>query len=261
MGTLAVVLGLGILALLAGGRRGEASPRGVTAQTRARVRETLATPDARARTIPVEPAPARVDPDRRTGGQGGATGTGTAARPATASSGSQTAWGAAREAAAATAATRDAEARARARGRAGESTETTGAPYGSRTAAPTTGTARDPRGTVTFPTVEDVTRLDDAEPDAPAEAPSGPAPEEARRLASGTANAIRSRSSGWRNRLRAFQRAAGISPDGRYGGLSYNALIYYGIRNPPAATSAPRASAPEANYVDRVIAPPEGTGE
>lgn len=92
------------------------------------------------------------------------------------------------------------------------------------------------------------------------EIPSSYDPDEARRLASGTATAIRGRSSGWRNRLRAFQRAAGIPVDGRYGGLSYNALVYYGIRNPPPATSAPRPSAAAANYVDRVIANPSGTG-
>jgi hypothetical protein len=78
-------------------------------------------------------------------------------------------------------------------------------------------------------------------------------PDEARSLAAGTANAIRSRSSGWRNRLMAFQRAAGINPDGAYGGLSYNALLYYGIRNPPPARTLPRPSSPAANYVDRVI--------
>lgn len=78
-------------------------------------------------------------------------------------------------------------------------------------------------------------------------------PDEARRLAAGTATAIRERSSGWRNRLRAFQRAAGIAADGRYGGLSYNALIYYGIRNPPPARSRPRPDEAAANYVDRVI--------
>lgn len=83
-------------------------------------------------------------------------------------------------------------------------------------------------------------------------------PEEARTLAASTAAAIRNRSSGWRNRLRAFQRAAGIAPDGRYGGLTHNALRYYGIRNPPPATSPPRPSSPLANYVDRVIAPPGG---
>lgn len=91
------------------------------------------------------------------------------------------------------------------------------------------------------------------EGDGATERPSTRNPEEARRLASGTASAIRTTASGWRNRLRAFQRAAGIPVDGRYGGLSYNALVYYGIRNPPPARSAPRPSAPEANYVDRVI--------
>lgn len=80
------------------------------------------------------------------------------------------------------------------------------------------------------------------------EVPTTYDPDEARRLAAGTATAIRGRSSGWRNRLRAFQRAAGIPVDGRYGGLSYNALVYYGIRNPPPARSNPRPSAAAANY-------------
>jgi peptidoglycan hydrolase-like protein with peptidoglycan-binding domain len=35
--------------------------------------------------------------------------------------------------------------------------------------------------------------------------------------------------------MRQFQRAAGINADGLYGGSTRGALIYFGVRNPPAA--------------------------
>lgn len=86
-----------------------------------------------------------------------------------------------------------------------------------------------------------------------------PDPDAARTLVSRLVPRLRERRN-YHNLLREFQRAAGLRDDGIYGGLSENALRYYG-GDPPAAFHAPRASAPEANYVDRVIAPPSGTSE
>lgn len=81
-------------------------------------------------------------------------------------------------------------------------------------------------------------------------------PDEARRLVSRLVPRLRERRN-YHNLLSDFQYAAGIRSDGIYGGLSENAIRYYG-GDPPPAFRAPRASAPEANYVDRIIAPPSG---
>lgn len=81
-------------------------------------------------------------------------------------------------------------------------------------------------------------------------------PDEARRLVPRLVPRLRERRN-YHNLLRDFQYAAGITSDGIYGGLSENAIRYYG-GDPPAAFRAPRADAAEANYVDRIIAPPAG---
>lgn len=213
---LALLAVIGLAALAASG--GSSRRRGaVTPQTRARVRDTLGTPDTAAAALPVEDPPASVDPDRRP----------SSSSSSSSSSGSgQSAWAASRT--------------------GSSSSSGADAPVPSGPAA----------GLTITPPPEDAGT--EGSGDGAIEIPTTHDPDEARRLAAGTANAIRSSSSGWRNRLRAFQRAAGIPVDGRYGGLSYNALIYYGIRNPPAPRSAPRPSAAAANYVDRIIAPAGG---
>lgn len=81
-------------------------------------------------------------------------------------------------------------------------------------------------------------------------------PDEARRLVSRLVPRLRERRN-YHNLLSDFQYAAGIRSDGIYGGLSENAIRYYG-GDPPRAFRPPTADAPEANYVDRIIAPPSG---
>jgi hypothetical protein len=73
---------------------------------------------------------------------------------------------------------------------------------------------------------------------------------QARSRASGAARAIRDRSSGWETSLHNFQTAAGLEA-GPYDGRTYNALVFYGIRQPPPETSSPAHGAPEAVYQPR----------
>jgi hypothetical protein len=51
----------------------------------------------------------------------------------------------------------------------------------------------------------------------------------------------------YRSLLRQFQTAAAIPSDGVYGGLSENAIRYYG-GDPPAAFRPPLATSPEADF-------------
>lgn len=70
---------------------------------------------------------------------------------------------------------------------------------------------------------------------------------EARALAAETARALERRTN-YRTVLRRFQRAAGVTVDGIYGGRTYNALRYFGIANPPDAFRPPAPSSPDAAY-------------
>lgn len=59
---------------------------------------------------------------------------------------------------------------------------------------------------------------------------------EARRLASRVGTNLRQRGRRYDHALmRQFQRAAGLTADGLYGGSTRGALLYFGVRNPPAA--------------------------
>lgn len=133
-------------------------------------------------------------------------------------------------------------------------------------------TLPDPHGTVTFPTADDVTREDAPATTAPhggtrgrdevrPEVAAGEGardPDAARSLVSRLVPRLRERRN-YHNLLADFQYAAGLRSDGIYGGLSENAIRYYG-GDPPAAFRPPLATAPEANYVDRIIAPPAVSG-
>lgn len=72
----------------------------------------------------------------------------------------------------------------------------------------------------------------------------------ARTLASMTAKAITRQTQHWQRRLHEFQRAAGL-PTGAYDGRTYNALVFFGIRRPPAELVGPAHTAPEAAYDGR----------
>ena len=59
-------------------------------------------------------------------------------------------------------------------------------------------------------------------------------PSEASRLASAIASNIRTKRYSYNRRgLAVFQRAAGLTPDGLYGGKSAGALVFYGVSPPP----------------------------
>lgn len=77
-------------------------------------------------------------------------------------------------------------------------------------------------------------------------AAGSPNPTLARSLVSRLVPRLRERRN-YRSLLRQFQTAAGIPSDGIYGGLSENALRYYG-GDPPAAFRRPPASDPSADY-------------
>ena len=102
--------------------------------------------------------------------------------------------------------------------------------------------------TATAPTVATSPPAASAPEPAPPEASSSPqSPSEgeldlslARRLAPQVAEDIRTRSYSYsRQRLRDFQRAAGLTADGQYGGASRGALVFFGVRDAPRALFAP----------------------
>jgi peptidoglycan hydrolase-like protein with peptidoglycan-binding domain len=62
----------------------------------------------------------------------------------------------------------------------------------------------------------------------------------ARTLAPRVAENVRTRAYSYnRADVRAFQEAAGLNPDGIYGGVTRDALRHFGVRRPPAALFAP----------------------
>lgn len=87
-------------------------------------------------------------------------------------------------------------------------------------------------------------------------------PDRARSLAGRLASTLsRSRPGEYRSRVRDFQRAAGITADGYYGGRTYNALRYYGIQSPPAPHQPPSPDAPEAEYAPSASSRAASLGE
>ena len=99
--------------------------------------------------------------------------------------------------------------------------------------------------TATAPTVATSPPAASAPEPAPPERPPQPIEGEldlslARRLAPQVAEDIRTRSYSYsRQRLRDFQRAAGLTADGQYGGASRGALVFFGVRDAPRALFAP----------------------
>lgn len=70
--------------------------------------------------------------------------------------------------------------------------------------------------------------------------PAGFDPMKAKRTAQAVSTNITTRSYNYsRDGLRAWQRAAGLTPDGVYGGATRGALLFYGAANPPRALFAP----------------------
>lgn len=66
---------------------------------------------------------------------------------------------------------------------------------------------------------------------------------QARRLAPRVAEDVRGRRYSYsRNRMREFQRAAGLAADGEYGGATRGALVYFGVSDAPPALFRPTAT-------------------
>lgn len=66
---------------------------------------------------------------------------------------------------------------------------------------------------------------------------------QARRLAPRVAEDVRSRRYSYsRDRVREFQRAAGLAADGEYGGATRGALVYFGVSDAPSALFRPTAT-------------------
>lgn len=78
--------------------------------------------------------------------------------------------------------------------------------------------------------------------------PDGYDPVAARKAARSTANHLSTRGRAGYSRplLKQWQRQAGLTPDGIYGGATRGALLYYGVSDPPQAFFKPVATIPYA---------------
>lgn len=84
-----------------------------------------------------------------------------------------------------------------------------------------------------------VTPVDDS-----SDLPDGFNPQVAKQTANAVAVNITTRGYSYsRDGLRAWQRAAGLTPDGVYGGGTRGALLFYGVPNPPRPLFAPTTTA------------------
>lgn len=116
---------------------------------------------------------------------------------------------------------------------------------------PSSAAAPPPSGVPPHPAMATAPAAETA-PAAPGGLPAGANPDVARRLAGPLARQLRgSRPGMHRNSVRAFQSAAGINPDGIYGGLTANALAYFGIEHPPDPHQPPYRDDPRAVYPPR----------
>ncbi len=82
-------------------------------------------------------------------------------------------------------------------------------------------------------------------------------PEDAQHLAPELSQAIAAAGSRYdHDRVRVFQRAAGIAPDGQYGGTTRAALIFWGVANPPRAQQNPTGTYSAPRHADGTTLPP-----